>query len=347
VGMPLGDGPRARAREAHTPRLRGALRGVRVASPPRREQPHLLPVPLSPPPKPPPSPPADSPPPPAKASAAPACDPDAPLATVGLSLLHNVHGWWYVSRIATASSAHMCGRIHVLDELLNVDDVSISTRFTQEEVRQQLIGPLGSTSMLAFRRPARAAGEEDVYYALELVRNHVEADTTVLKPQKLRFVYVDSSTVECDFADKTLATQRCLDILGRTLRKTVALELALQRGVQALFLAWRDRLSSVFVLRILLKKAHVRRQYACKGRTLGLWQQNACTARRGRALLKQAVGKLQKRLAARAWGTWESCIDAANENKRRDAQLIKVAMRLLHAKLVAAFEQWLRCVPLG
>ena len=332
ANRPAEGSPRAPNRESHTPRLRGLLRGVRAPSPPRREQPRLPPAPelplskyqLPPEPPPPPKP----------------LHRDAPLATVGLSLLRNAQGWWYVSKIGTESSAHRSGRIQVLDELLNVDDVSLSTRFTKEEMNQQLLAPLGTTSMLAFRRPARATGEEDTYYALELVHNYVEADTLVLKPHKLRFVYVEDSSVECDFSDNALATQKCLSILGKTLRKTVAHELARQKGVEAMFWRWRDWLSRVFVLRIQLKKTHVRRQHARSGRALGLWQRNAFSARRRSVLLKQAVGKMRKSAVARAWSTWKSCVEVARENKRRDARLLNVAVRLLHAKSFAAFDQW-------
>lgn len=55
-----------------------------------------------------------------------------PLATVGISLLHNAQGWWYVSRIAAGSSADLSGKIEVLDELLNVDHISITPRMTKE-----------------------------------------------------------------------------------------------------------------------------------------------------------------------------------------------------------------------
>ena len=221
-----------------------------------------------------------------------------------------------------------------------MDNVSLSTRFTKEEVKQQLLAPLGTTSMLAFRRPARAAGEEDAYYALELVHNYVEADTLVLKPQKLRFVYVGDSSVECDFSDNALATQKGLSILGKTLRKTVAHELARQKGVEAMFWRWRDWLSRVVVLGFQLKKAHVRRQHGRSGRALGLWQRNAFSARRRRALLKQAAGKMRKSAVARAWSTWKACVEVARENKRRDARLLNVAVHLLRSKVFAAFDHW-------
>ena len=52
-----------------------------------------------------------------------------------------------------------------------------------QDVKKQLQGPLGSVTMLAFRRPASVRNEEDFYYALELVRNFVEADTDFNQPQ--------------------------------------------------------------------------------------------------------------------------------------------------------------------
>ena len=41
----------------------------------------------------------------------------------------NWQGWWYVSRLAPASTADECGRIQVFDELLNIDCIAVAPRY--------------------------------------------------------------------------------------------------------------------------------------------------------------------------------------------------------------------------
>jgi len=41
----------------------------------------------------------------------------------------NWQGWWYVSRLAPASTADDCGRIQVFDELLNIDCIAVVPRY--------------------------------------------------------------------------------------------------------------------------------------------------------------------------------------------------------------------------
>lgn len=77
-------------------------------------------------------------------------------------------------------------------------------------------GALGSSSMLALRRNSREGTlDEESFYALQLIRNHVESNTRFLEPQTLRYVYVDERKFDSELKDTSLQSTSGLQILSR------------------------------------------------------------------------------------------------------------------------------------
>eukprot|EP00001_Collodictyon_triciliatum_P097980 17239_6 len=84
---------------------------------------------------------------------------------------------------------------------------------TIQEIKESLEGPLGSRTVLAFRRPASKKSKEEQYYAVELQRNYIESMTGFTQPRTLRYVYLDETRFDCTLQLDVFHSKKTLEIL--------------------------------------------------------------------------------------------------------------------------------------
>jgi len=80
----------------------------------------------------------------------------------------------YVADIVPDSSAEACGQIQRDDILQAIGNMEIVPGHTLEEVRSRILGPVGTTVTMSFRRPGGQYGtgpmNEFAFYDVELIR---------------------------------------------------------------------------------------------------------------------------------------------------------------------------------